>query len=186
MRHAREKSGKSVEQIAEETRIPQRHLESIEAGRFADLPSRTYAIGFSRTYARALGLDEHEILDMVRTDIADGGGQEQRAVSTFEPGDPARIPGRGLAWFSAFAALLLVVGVLAFFGDRSTDERVDAAASIVNAMSAEVSIMARCTGKTDVRNIEPEDLRAISLASSKVFGIPLAGAKRGTVIEAAE
>ena len=118
LRHAREKSGKSVEQIAEETRIPQRHLESIEAGRFADLPSRTYAIGFSRTYARALGLDEHEILDMVRADLAEGGGQEQRAVSTFEPGDPARIPGRGLAWFSAFAALLLVVGVLAFFGDR--------------------------------------------------------------------
>ncbi|MCB1432490.1 MAG: glutamate synthase, partial [Alphaproteobacteria bacterium] len=75
---------------------------------------------------------------------------------------------------------------LTFFGDRTADERTDAAASIINAMSAEVSIMARCTGKTDVRNIEPEDLRAITLASSKAFGIPLAGAKRGTVIEAAE
>jgi NADPH-dependent glutamate synthase beta subunit-like oxidoreductase len=75
---------------------------------------------------------------------------------------------------------------LSFFGDRSTDERVDAAASIINAMSAEASIMARCTGKTDVRNIEPEDLRAITLASARAFGVPLAGAKRGTVIEAAE
>jgi hypothetical protein len=46
--------------------------------------------------------------------------------------------------------------------------------------------MARCTGKTDVRNIEPEDLRAITLASSRAFGVPLAGAKRGSVIEAAE
>ena len=45
---------------------------------------------------------------------------------------------------------------------------------------------ARCTGKTDVRNIEPEDLRAITLASARAFGVPLAGAKRGTVIEAAE
>jgi NADPH-dependent glutamate synthase beta subunit-like oxidoreductase len=75
---------------------------------------------------------------------------------------------------------------LAFFGDRTADERVDAAASIINAMSAEASIMARCTGKTDVRNIEPEDLRAITLASATAFGIPLAGARRGTVIEAAE
>ncbi|WP_421696245.1 FAD-dependent oxidoreductase [Aestuariivirga sp.] len=77
-------------------------------------------------------------------------------------------------------------GGLSFFGDRSPEERTDAAASIINAMSAEASIMARCTGKTDVRNIEPEDLRAITLASARAFGIPLAGAKRGTVIEAAE
>ncbi|MBI2718103.1 MAG: FAD-dependent oxidoreductase [Rhizobiales bacterium] len=75
---------------------------------------------------------------------------------------------------------------LQFFGDRSPDERIDAAASIINAMSAEASIMARCTGKTDVRNIEPEDLRSITLASARAFGVPLAGAKRGTVIEAAE
>ena len=75
---------------------------------------------------------------------------------------------------------------LAFYGDRSLDERADAASAIVSAMSAEISIMARCTGKTDVRNIEPEDLRSITLASAKAFGVPLAGAKRGTVIEAAE
>lgn len=77
-------------------------------------------------------------------------------------------------------------GGINFFGDRTQDERADGAASIINAMSAEASIMARCTGKTDVRNIEPEDLRAITLASARAFGIPLAGAKRGTVIEAAE
>jgi glutamate synthase domain-containing protein 2 len=77
-------------------------------------------------------------------------------------------------------------GGISFYGDRSQEERSDAAASIINAMSAEASIMARCTGKTDVRNIEPEDLRAITLASSKAFGVPLAGAKRGSVIEAAE
>ncbi len=75
---------------------------------------------------------------------------------------------------------------LAFYGDRTPDERADAASAIISAMSAEISIMARCTGKTDVRNIEPEDLRSITLASSRAFGVPLAGAKRGTVIEAAE
>ena len=80
----------------------------------------------------------------------------------------------------------MVPGGIAFFGDRTDAERADGAASIINAMSAEASIMARCTGKTDVRNIEPEDLRSITLASSRAFGIPLAGQKRGTVIEAAE
>jgi hypothetical protein len=74
---------------------------------------------------------------------------------------------------------------IAFFGDRTTEERTASAAAIINAMSAEISIMARCTGKTDVRNIEPEDLRAITLASASAFGIPLAGAKRGTETDAA-
>ena len=73
---------------------------------------------------------------------------------------------------------------LSFFGDRTAEERSDAAASIINAMSAEASIMARCTGKTDVRNIEPEDLRAITLASSRSFGVPLAGAKRNAIVDA--
>ena len=71
----------------------------------------------------------------------------------------------------------MVPGGIAFFGDRTDAERADGAASIINAMSAEASIMARCTGKTDVRNIEPEDLRAITLASARAFGIPLAGAE---------
>lgn len=48
------------------------------------------------------------------------------------------------------------------------------------------SSASRYTGKTDVRNIEPEDLRAITLASDRDFGVPLAGAKRNTVVAAAE
>ncbi len=75
---------------------------------------------------------------------------------------------------------------LTFFGDRSDEERTEAAASLINAMSAEAAIMTRCTGKTDLRNMEPEDIRAITIASARAFGLPLAGAKRGTVIEAAE
>ena len=57
-------------------------------------------------------------------------------------------------------------------------ERIDGAVSILNALSTEASIMARCTGKTDVRNLEPEDLRAITLVTAEATGIPLAGMKR--------
>ena len=58
LRETRQAKGLEIDQVAAETRIPLRHLESIEAGDFAALPSRTYAIGFTRTYARLLGLDE--------------------------------------------------------------------------------------------------------------------------------
>ena len=115
MREAREAKGLSVEQVAAETRIPQRHLETIEAGDFTALPSRTYAIGFSRTYARTLGLDVQEILDQVRAELAEADGSAVERPAKFEPGDPARVPGRGLAWFAALAAVLLLGGIYAFY-----------------------------------------------------------------------
>lgn len=117
LRRAREKAGLTIEQVAAETRIPQRHLEVIEQGDFGALPARTYAMGFARTYARAVGIDEREIAQQVRAELGESSAQEAARASSFEPGDPARVPSRGLAWFSAFAALLLVAGGFAYFKD---------------------------------------------------------------------
>lgn len=111
LRMAREASGLSLAQVAEHTRITLRHLKMIEAGDFAQLPGRSHAIGFSRSFAKAVGLDDGEIAERVREELAlidpQGAGLAQRS---FEPGDPARVPSSGLAWFSAFAALVLLVG----------------------------------------------------------------------------
>jgi hypothetical protein len=65
-----------------------------------------------------------------------------------------------------------------FYGDRNTADRVDAASCLLQALSAEASIMARCTGKTDVHNLEPEDLRSITIPTAEATGVPLAGARR--------
>ena len=112
---ARADAEMSIEQVAAETRIPQRHIESIEQGDFASLPSRTYAIGFSRSYAKAVGLDEGEIVALVREELAAEGGGNGGAAQRYEPGDPARVPSRGLAWLSAAAAILLLVGGYSFY-----------------------------------------------------------------------
>ena len=115
LREAREAKSLSLEQVAAETRIQQRHLESIEASDFAALPSRTYAIGFTRTYARMLGLDEREALDDVRAELAQRDPDADDKPAKFEPGDPARVPGKGLAWFGVLAAVLLLGGIYAFY-----------------------------------------------------------------------
>lgn len=117
LRRAREKAKMSLEQLAAETRIPQRHLELIEAGDFTGLPARTYAIGFSRSYAKVVGLDDRVIADQVRAELAQAGSDDRGRTPGFEPGDPARIPTRGLAWLSALAAVLLLVGGFAYFRD---------------------------------------------------------------------
>lgn len=117
LRRAREEAGLTVEQVAAETRIPLRHLEVIEAGDFEALPARTYAIGFSRTYAKAVGLDPSDIARQVREETGAARVHEPVRSSSFEPGDPARVPTRGLAWLSALAALLLIAGGFAYFRD---------------------------------------------------------------------
>jgi len=115
LREARERAGMTVAQLAAETRIPQRHLQLIEAGDFARLPGRTYATGFSRTYARAVGLDPDAVVNDVRAELAELQGGDRHRAASFEPGDPARVPSRGLALFSLFALIMLLVGGTMFY-----------------------------------------------------------------------
>ena len=115
LRAAREARRLDLSHIAAETRIPVRHLEAIEAGAFDSLPSRAYSIGFARTYARAVGLDEKAITEAVREELSDGYGRASAMAGGMEPGDPAKLPSAGLAWFGGFAALVLAIGVITFF-----------------------------------------------------------------------
>jgi hypothetical protein len=62
-----------------------------------------------------------------------------------------------------------------FASDWSEEERSRAIVSIVNANAGEASMMARCTGKTKLHNLEPEDLRSVTLATAEATGVPLAG-----------
>jgi glutamate synthase (NADPH/NADH) large chain len=57
----------------------------------------------------------------------------------------------------------------------------DLEASMVNwikAAAQETAIIARCTGKTNVHNLEPEDMRTITLATHQALGIPLSSGQR--------
>ncbi len=115
LRAAREALRVDLPHIAAETRIPLRHLQSIEDDQFENLPSRAYAIGFSRSFAKAVGLDPAEITDGVRAELADGSMRRTTPTSSMEPGDPARLPSSGLAWAAAAAVLILAIGAFAFY-----------------------------------------------------------------------
>ena len=115
LRAAREVKGLTLEQVAAQTRIPQRHLQTIETGDFSQLPGRTYAVGFVRTYAKTVGLDQDEAVATVRAELDAQSGIEDSRPAPFEPGDPARVPSRGLGWFALFALLLFLAGGFFFF-----------------------------------------------------------------------
>ncbi len=116
LRAARERQELTLEHIASKTRIPLRHLQSIEAGDFGSLPARTYAVGFARSYAKAVALDQRAIVEQVRAELGVEGPSERYAsADALEPGDPARVPSRGLVAFSIVAILLLLVGGFTFY-----------------------------------------------------------------------
>ena len=114
LRAAREAKGMSVEDVASATRIPKRHLETIEDGDFAVLPGRTYAIGFSRSYARAVGLNDEEIVNDVREQLGIEDPAERLRDGTMQTEDPTRLPSRGLVIASIIAGIVLLIGVFAF------------------------------------------------------------------------
>src|SRR3546814_12542045 len=61
LRKAREACDMSLEDVANRTRIPIRHLQHIENGECDALPAPTYSIGFARSYANVVGLNGSEI-----------------------------------------------------------------------------------------------------------------------------
>ena len=115
---AREAAGISRAQLSGITKIPERHLIAIESGNFAALAARAYAVGFSRSYARAVKLDEAAIAAQVRAELAAHEPEVRRTLPAFEPGDPARLPNRRLAWLAALAALVVVIGGFAIWGSQ--------------------------------------------------------------------
>ena len=141
LRDAREAQKLSIEDIAAQTRIPTRHLASLEAGEWDKLPAPTYSIGFAKNYAAAVGLDRNEIGEQLRTEM---GGSRPAAMAhpeIYEAADPARTMPKGLV-FGAIALLILAVIGLTWINDSSlesneaTTESENTAAPIENAVAA--------------------------------------------------
>ena len=117
LRAAREEQGMRLEDIAAQTRIPLRHLESLETGSWEQLPAQTYTTGFAKSYASAVGLDRVEIGEQLRAEM--GGGRPVAATTTevFEAADPARTMPKWLV-LGAIAAVILVVIAMTLLNRR--------------------------------------------------------------------
>jgi len=60
---AREKINLTVGEVAQATRISHRHIQSLEEGRYSDLPGGMYNRAFLRSYCKFLGLDPEPFLN---------------------------------------------------------------------------------------------------------------------------
>jgi cytoskeletal protein RodZ len=128
LRAAREEKKLSLEDIAAQTRIPQRHLEAIEAADWEKLPAPTYTVGFAKNYAAAVGLDRVEIGEQLREEMGGQRFTSTAAAEVFEPADPARTMPKWLV-IGAIAAVILLVALMSWLNRRSLEQPGDAASN---------------------------------------------------------
>ncbi|MCA1197584.1 DUF4115 domain-containing protein [Sphingomonas sp. R647] len=115
LRDARLAQGLELSDVAGRTRIPLRHLAAIEASDYSGLPSPTYAIGFVKSYARAIGADEVALARELRAETASTFAARE-VYERYDPEEPVREPPSGLAWAGAIVALLLLGAVGLWYG----------------------------------------------------------------------
>jgi cytoskeletal protein RodZ len=128
LKAAREEKGLSLEDIAAQTRIPQRHLESIEVADWEKLPAPTYTVGFAKSYASAVGLERTEIGNQLREEM---GGQRfaSSQAEVIEAADPARTMPKWLV-ISAVIAVILLIIVMSMLNRRSLEQQSQTASNV--------------------------------------------------------
>ena len=66
LKRVRKTCGYSLEDVSHVTKINLRYLEAIENGEFSKIPGETFLLGFLRSYARFLGINEKELISNLK------------------------------------------------------------------------------------------------------------------------
>src|SRR5262249_8395017 len=117
LREARMRQKIDITEIEAKTKIRAKYLRAMENEEFDLLPGSTFAKSFLRTYAEALGLDAHRLVEEYRAqyeprdegDLPPLAGQRDR-----RPGRDRRSSGRPPGRAAAIVAILVAVVVVLF------------------------------------------------------------------------
>lgn len=140
LRHARERNGLTLEQLAAITRITPSLLHALEDNAFDKVPSGIFARGFIRSYAREVGLDPEEMVQQYLEESGDTIGTTQPAAEA-ELDEDIRVlqvdpePSSGRATWGY--ALIVAALAVAFVSSTRTGDSDDAIAAVMAAQAAE-------------------------------------------------
>ena len=113
LRAARLRRGDEIAQVSRALKIRKDHLDALENDRMEDLPGKTYAIGFIRSYARHLGLDAEQYVERFKREIS-GRAEEQSREPAPIHSDDRRLP-QGWRIIAGAVVLLLIWGAWHLF-----------------------------------------------------------------------
>jgi cytoskeletal protein RodZ len=162
----REKKNISLAQIAAETRISQHYLQSIEEGRYSDLPGGLYNRAFLKAYCESIHLDSKEILEQYEAQVSDS--QLEKKTKSNIPYSPRQntftISGPILIWtvmllLSAFGIYFSRGWISEIFSPYFPDETTTVEPSQRPGEPSSDSISAS-TVSSAVPILEPNDLKS--------------------------
>ncbi|MDR7449740.1 MAG: DUF4115 domain-containing protein [Armatimonadota bacterium] len=122
LRHARERAGLSLADVARLTRIRETYLAALEREDLAALPPPIYARGYLRAYARLLGLDPAPLVAAFNRAVPPAprphGGPGEIIIEPGAPPSPVQRYLRYAAWgalaLGLFLTYVLIVQVVEF------------------------------------------------------------------------
>jgi cytoskeletal protein RodZ len=136
LRNEREMQQMSVAELAQITRIPVRILNQIESDQFDELPAEVFVRGFLRAYARAIGIDDDEVLAWYQRGYGSDGEE-----STQLPNVAAPEGGHSFGIAIALVILLILFTLALSFVLRPRHRDVPVELSHINAEDARISLV---------------------------------------------
>ncbi|MDB5733923.1 MAG: hypothetical protein JWN16_560 [Alphaproteobacteria bacterium] len=109
LRAARLRKGEEIASVSRALKIRKDHLEALEEDRLEDLPGKTYAIGFVRSYARHLGLDSSIYVERYKQDISGRPEEQSREPAPIHQDEGRRLP-QGWRIIAGVVVILLLYG----------------------------------------------------------------------------
>jgi cytoskeleton protein RodZ len=123
LRHQREARSVSMREIADNSKISLRYLEALEQDRFDVLPAPVFARGFLREYARVVGLNPDEVVNLYLVAIEERseGNRRVERPKPMRPESRSSSPsslGYGLLLGLAVVLFVGIAALLSFFAER--------------------------------------------------------------------
>ncbi|MEQ1863343.1 MAG: RodZ domain-containing protein [Micropepsaceae bacterium] len=111
LRAARLARGEEAAAVAAKLKMRRDQLDAIEEGDYARLPGRTYTLGFIRTYARYLELDDAALIQRLKDDESAAQDQTKPVELVFpEAPEEKRIP-NGSIFVIALVLAIVIYGI---------------------------------------------------------------------------
>ncbi|WP_227367757.1 RodZ domain-containing protein [Halomonas sp. M20] len=104
----RERQGLSLEEVAIQLNLRPAVVAGLEADRYDEVPITAYRRGYLRAYARLMGIDEREVVDIYNSQH--GHSDHERKVA---PVHNAKQPSRVGPWVFKLVTVLVILGLIA-------------------------------------------------------------------------
>lgn len=137
LRAGRLRRGDDLATVSRDLKIRKDHLEAVEEDRLENLPGRTYAIGFVRSYAGYLGLNATEMVERYKQEISGRHDDHMPTVAPI-PDDQRRLP-QGWRFVAGIVVLAVGYGVWHLLSAGSAPQAVPPAPSLAPPKPASVA-----------------------------------------------